>query len=481
MIPISTTGGAERISTAPILSACLTISQINCVIVKDLSRFGRNYVEAGRFLETVFPLYGVRFIAINDQIDSIANPQSANNIIVPFKNIINDEYCRDISMKVRSALDIRRKQGKFIGSFAAYGYKKDENDRNKLVVDDRAAETVKLIFKKFLDGYSIIGIARELNERGISNPSHYRKQSTGGLWVDSTVRRILTNELYIGNLVQKKNETVSYKLHKSQKVDEGRRITVKNTHEAIISEEDFYKVQNLLKRDTRTSPYVGKLSVFSGFVKCADCERAMQKRVVKQKNKTYEYYVCSTYKKLHKCTKHAVRADILESTVLTFLNEYIRIAVDFDRAVERMSAEEKNRRRTDALNAELEANKRELLKAQNILTDLYPDYKNGVIGKEQYLALKERYENKSEALKSTIVRLSEEVTKGSVNLGNAFIERFKKYRGLKELSRSVVIELIENIYVHGDGTIEIHLKCKDELIKAKEYLLQNKTGDKKIV
>ena len=129
----------------------------------------------------------------------------------------------------------------------------------------------------------------------------------------------------------------------------------------------------------------------------------------------------------------------------------------------------------------LEANKRELLKAQNILTDLYPDYKNGVIGKEQYLALKERYENKSEALKSTIVRLSEEVTKGSVNLGNAFIERFKKYRGLKELSRSVVIELIENIYVHGDGTIEIHLKCKDELIKAKEYLLQNKTGDKKIV
>ena len=124
----------------------ITEKRLNCVIVKDLSRFGRNYVEAGKYLETIFPLFNIRFISVNDCIDSFENPQSVNNVIVPFKNIINDEYCRDISIKVRSALDIRRRQGKFIGSFAAYGYKKDPADHNKLIVDEQAAEIVKLIF-----------------------------------------------------------------------------------------------------------------------------------------------------------------------------------------------------------------------------------------------------------------------------------------------------------------------------------------------
>ena len=129
--------------------ADVTGKKINCVVVKDLSRFGRNYVEAGKYLETVFPLFGVRFIALNDQIDNVTNPQSMNTVIVPFKNIMNDEYCRDISMKVRSALDIRRKQGKFIGAFAGYGYQKAENNHNQLVVDEPSAQIVREIFRKF--------------------------------------------------------------------------------------------------------------------------------------------------------------------------------------------------------------------------------------------------------------------------------------------------------------------------------------------
>ena len=156
--------------------ADITSKKINSVIVKDLSRFGRNYVEAGKYLETVFPLFNVRFIAVNDQIDSISNPASANSIIVPFKNIINDEYCRDISMKVRSALDIRRRQGKFIGSFAPYGYQKDERDHNKLMIDREAAQTVREIFEKFLNGYGILSIARLLNEKGVPNPSVYKAE-----------------------------------------------------------------------------------------------------------------------------------------------------------------------------------------------------------------------------------------------------------------------------------------------------------------
>ncbi len=464
--------------------------KINCVIVKDLSRFGRNYVEAGKYLELVFPTFKLRFIAVNDGIDSFAHPSTMNNVIVPFKNIINDEYCRDISMKVRSALDIRRKQGKFIGSFAAYGYKKDEADHNKLVVDEDAAATVRLIFREFLSGYSIIGIARLLNERGVPNPSAYkagkglncRRSSTcknGGAWTDSTVRRILTSEVYIGNLVQKKSEVISYKIHSAKAVEKSNRIKVTGTHKPIISQQDFDKVQSLLKRDTRTSPKESVLSTFAGFIKCADCGRAMQKRTVKQPNKTYEYYICSTYRKMHStlCTKHAIRAEVLEEAVLTTLNKYIQLAVDFDKLLEKINRVQKGGARSKRLTAELSANQNELEKSQKILLDLYPDFKNGLISREQYFALKERYENTIKRTEKEIARIKEEMRSfaNGVDGSNPFVATFKKYGGLTELTRDILVELVENIYIHEGGGVEIHLKCKDAFLAASEYIEQHQT------
>ena len=457
----------------------ITSKRINCVIVKDLSRFGRNYVEAGKYLETVFPLFKVRFIAVNDQIDSAVNPQSLNNVIVPFKNIMNDEYCRDISVKVRSALHVRRKQGTFIGSFAAYGYAKDENDHNKLVIDEEAAATVRAIYEKFLSGHSILSIARELNAQGVLNPSAYKNSKglncnrSGALWCDATVRRILTNEIYIGNLIQKKNQTISHKIHLSKSVSEGERIKVQGTHEAIIPEDDFQKVQSLLKRDTRISPNAGKLSLFAGFLKCADCGRAMQKRTVKQPYKTYDYYVCSTHKKLKSaCTKHQIRADLLEAAVLEAVNGYIALAADFDEVLKRMNEEERKSGIESRLQAGLTAKRKELEKAQRILLDLYPDYKCGVIGKEQYLILKEKYENPICKFRAAIEEEEREIEnrKNGAEGRNGFIETFKKYRGLKALTREIVTELIDNIYIHEDGEIELCLKCKNELSYAEQYL-----------
>ena len=447
------------------MMADITTKKINCVIVKDLSRFGRNYVESGKYLETVFPLFKIRFISVNDMIDGTENPSSVNNIIVPFKNIINDEYCRDISLKVRSALDIRRKQGKFIGSFAAYGYKKDESDHNKLIIDEPAAEIVRSIYSKFIEGYSIIGITRELNEQGIPNPSAYKKLHSGsGLWNDSTVRRILTNELYIGNLIQKKNEVISYKIHVSKSVEQKNRIVVENTHEPIVSKEDFYKVQSLLKRDTRSSPNRGKLSVLSGFVKCADCGRAMQKRTVKQGTKIYEYYVCSSYKKNHMCTKHAIRTEILEEAVITFLNRYINLAVDFDRLKDKINGELVNSDRTKRLNASITAKRQEQEKINKILVDIYPDYKGGIISREQYLSLKEKYENLALKNEEEIKRLESDLrTFEAKDYANEFISTFKKYDGTDKLTRDMVVELIKNILIHESGEIEIRLKCRDIL------------------
>ncbi len=458
----------------------LTAKKINCVIVKDLSRFGRNYIEAGKYLETVFPLLKVRFIAVNDMIDSVSNPQSMNTVIVPFKNILNDEYCRDISMKVRSALDIRRRQGKFIGSFAGYGYKKCETDHNKLVIDEEAAQVVRQIFSLFLSGNSIIGIARILNGRGVPNPSEYKRgkglncAKGSGFWVDSTVRRILTNELYIGNLVQKKNQTVSYKVHLSKSVQTSERITVERTHEAIISKEDFEKVRNLLSRDTRVSPKSGRLSLFAGFVKCADCRRAMVRRTVIQPYKTYEYYICSTYRKMNSkaCTKHAIRADALEEVVLTVLNKYVSVAVDYDRLSEKIKSADRANDVMQRFKAELAAKQAEIAKAQNLLTDIYPDFKAGIISKVQYFALKEKYENMAARAEDAAEQIRSEMERYSNGLdGNdGFVKSLKKYNGLQKLTREIVVELIDNIFISEGGGGEIHFKFKDAFLSAREFV-----------
>ena len=463
--------------------------KVNCVVVKDLSRFGRNYVEAGKYLEVVFPMFKIRFVAINDNIDSIGNPSSMNNVLVPFKNIMNDEYCRDISTKVRTALDARRRQGKFIGSFALYGYKKDASDHHKLIIDVEAAEVVRDIYNKFLRGYSVMGIARYLNDSGILCPSEYKRNKglkynhpqilgRSGLWQDRTVRRILTNEMYIGNMVQKRNEIVSYKVHLSQAVTRDRWIVVHGTHEAIISKEDFEKVQSLLTRDTRTPPNMPQLSVFAGFLKCPDCGRAMQKRTVKQGNKIYQYYSCGTYRKMHSgaCTKHVIRHDILEEAVLTTLNKFIGLAVDFDKLIESINADSRADKKSERLQNQMETKQREIAEGRKILLELYPDFKSGLISKEQYLALKERYESSVLKAKAAIAEIEAQMSKiESGAEDNEFVSTFIKYRGLKELSREVLVELVENIYVHEGGAVEIHLKCEDAFQLAAEYVERNKT------
>lgn len=462
--------------------------KVNCVVVKDLSRFGRNYVEAGKYLEVVFPMFKIRFIAINDFIDSIDNPMSMNNVMVPFKNIMNDEYCRDISTKVRTALDARRRQGKFIGSFALYGYKKDNLDHNRLVIDGKAAEVVRMIYAKFLSGESILGTARLLNEMGIPCPSAYKYENglkyrhpyssvKPLLWNASSVRRILTNEMYIGNMVQKKNEIISYKVHVSQTIAKENWIIVKGTHEGIIPKEDFEKVQSLLKRDTRISPGDGKLSVFAGFLKCRDCGRAMQKRTVVQPYKTYQYYSCGTYRKMHSgaCTKHMIRADVLEEAVLTSLNKYIQLATDFDRLIENINSSAESDRKSDMLQNRILTKQKEIADYERILLDLYPDFKNGLISREQYLALKERYESAVSKAHKIIAELNaqkSELDKGLEN--NEFISEFLKYKGLKKLTREVMVELIDVIYIHEGGAVEIHLKCRDAFELAAEYIERNK-------
>lgn len=463
----------------------LRAGTVNCVIVKDLSRFGRNYVGVGEYLEQVFPLLDVRFISINDRVDSFLDPRSVNNLVVPFKNIINDEYCRDISNKVRASLDLKRRQGKFIGSFASYGYRKDPADHSRLLVDGQAAAVVRDIFDWFVGGMSVLGIAKRLNEMGVPNPSVYKRRQgmnyrhpasdkLDGLWPDSSVRRILRNRLYTGTMVQGKNRIKSYKLHVSEAVPEADWIEVAATHEAIIPAELFERAQALFTRDTRTAPAQKEVYLFSGFLRCADCGRAMHRKTISQPYGDYHYYICSTFKKQHSgaCTKHTIRSDRLEQAVLEALRHQIALAVEMDELVaeiNRSSTRGHNAKRLLDERAQLEAEREHV---EQMKLSLYPDWKAGDISREEYHQLKTQFEQRQAGLDGRIAAVQariDEVQNG-VDETNSFLTQFVQYRSLQKLTREAVVELIDMIYVHEGGGITIRFKFSDAYAAAKEYI-----------
>lgn len=463
----------------------LRAGTVNCVIVKDLSRFGRNYVGVGEYLEQVFPLLDVRFISINDRVDSFLDPRSVNNLVVPFKNIINDEYCRDISNKVRASLDLKRRQGKFIGSFASYGYRKDPADHSRLLVDGQAAAVVRDIFDWFVGGMSVLGIAKRLNEMGVPNPSAYKRRQgmnyrhpasdkLDGLWPDSSVRRILRNRLYTGTMVQGKNRIKSYKLHVSEAVPEADWIEVAATHEAIIPAELFERAQALFTRDTRTAPAQKEVYLFSGFLRCADCGRAMHRKTISQPYGDYHYYICSTFKKQHSgaCTKHTIRSDRLEQAVLEALRHQIALAVEMDELVaeiNRSSTRGHNAKRLLDERAQLEAEREHV---EQMKLSLYPDWKAGDISREEYHQLKTQFEQRQAGLDGWIAAVQariDEVQNG-VDETNSFLTQFVQYRSLQKLTREAVVELIDMIYVHEGGGITIQFKFSDAYAAAKEYI-----------
>lgn len=458
---------------------------VNCVIVKDLSRLGRNYVKVGEYLEHTFPLLNVRFIALSERIDSVADPRSADSLIVPFRNILNDEYAHDISNKVRASLDLKRRQGKFIGSFASYGYRKDPDDHSRLLIDEAAAAVVRDIFNWFIGGTSVLGIAKKLNAKGIPNPSAYKRQQgmnyrhptsdrLDDLWPDSSVRRILRNPLYTGTMVQGKKRMKSYKLHISEAVPEDEWITVEQTHEAIIPGELFDKAQSLFARDTRTAPTQPQVYLFSGFLRCADCGKAMNRKTISQPYRNYYYYICSTFKKQHSgaCTKHTIRSDRLEQAVLETLRSQIALAVEMDELIAEINRSSACSRSADHLQTERAQLETERERIEQMKLSLYPDWKAGDISREEYHRLKEQFEQQQAKLDTRLASLQSRIdeVQNGVNETNSFLSQFVKYRSLQTLTREVVVELIDMIYVHEGGKITIKFKFSDAYAAVQDYI-----------
>ncbi len=308
---------------------------IDCVVVRDLSRFSRDYIGAGLYLERTFPELGVRFVAINDNYDSAYGDAATNSFLLPFKNLINDMYSRDISVKVRTSLNARRKNGEFVGAFCPYGYRRSETERQRLEVDEAAAETVKLIFSLYGSGCSIREIVTRLNMLAVPSPLEYKNAIgvnmetafRGGersKWTYTAVRRILENEVYVGVLVQGKRSRVNHKVPFVRNVETTEWVRVENTHEAIVSTSDFILVSELLRRNIRSS--ASKRNVFSGYVYCGDCGAAMVCKSVSASGRKYLYYVCSAHKRDRTCAWHSISENELLKVVQTAIKTQISLS-----------------------------------------------------------------------------------------------------------------------------------------------------------
>ena len=446
---------------------------MNCVIVKDLSRLSRNYTDAGSLIENLFVQMNVRFISLAEGIDSYLNPESISNLIVPITNVINDNFCYQTSKKIRQVFDMKRRNGSFIGSFAAYGYQKNPTNKNALLVDQEAAAIVKNIYEWFLGGMSKNAIVRTLNERGILCPSEYKKskglnyQNPNGserpLWSLKTVNDILKNRLYVGDMVQGRQRVKSYKIHKQEQVPEQDWYIVQNTHEAIIPRPVFETVQELLKRDTRTAPQKTTLYLFSGFLRCADCGKAMSRSKVKGT----VYYFCRTYKDQSKtaCTKHSIKHNPLEAAVLYAIRQQLYLAVEYAATLEDLRTSSFQKSQLSQLCEQIEAKEKERKKLLRYKQFLYQDWKDGEITPSDYRHMNDSYEQQIVAIEHLLQHLHIEWEKAQQEEDTLppVLTSFQKFKTIDTLTRDILVALVDHIKIYEDGNISVVFQFADPL------------------
>lgn len=440
--------------------------RINCVITKDLSRLGREMYGTGKYIEEYFLEHNIRYIAINDSFDS-----NIGDSMLGIRLGVNDLYLRDVSKKVRSSFRAKQERGEYIGSFACYGYSKDPNDHHKLVIDPDSAKIVKYIFSLCLEGYGASKIGKKLTEEKIPIPVVYKKETRGlkviendgyGVWKTGTIKNILKNEMYIGNMVQHTLEKISYNQKKLRKVDEENRIIVKNTHEPIIDKETFEKVQKVLK-DRTYMPNQKNLERFllSGLMKCGRCGHTIGVSLKKRKSGDSLYTYCNHYQRKGKysnCSPNRLNYKKLENDVLMYLNKIGKKFIetyDFKSLTDNTIYE--YNKDIEKMNIELDVINKKIDKEMNIISNLYTDKVEGVISLDVYKNLSKSHEDELSKLRNIQNSLKESIE--SRNNKNAVKEFYncrkavEDFLSLSNPSRKTIKALINKIllYDNEDG------------------------------
>ena len=448
---------------------------VNCIVMKDLSRFGRNYIDVGRYLEQIFPTLGVRVIAINDHYDSTDKATSHDAIMLPIKNLMNDIYCRDISVKIKSQLDTKRRRGEFVGSFPVYGYVRDPKDHGKLIIDEDSVDTVRQIYAWKLQGINEGRIAEKLNEMGIPSPLEYKKQQGYAIsenfrknetaqWSYQAVSRILKNEMYTGTMVQGKTRKADHRSGRVISVSPDQWMRKENTHKAIIDREQFELVQELLKLDTRSSPDDRGVGLFAGLIECADCHSPMVAKVNRVGNKEYLYFICGGYKKDRRCTTHNIRYQKVYDAVLYSLQMQIALILDMQHFLEEVKNTPSRKIVFSVWERQRIHLENQLVHYQKIKEKLYEDYAEELLTKEEYLEYSQLYGNKIGEIEKSICELKRKIEDAvQSDSENVWMLNFIKYRNITELNRLCVVETVKKIKIEKNGGIEITFRFADRI------------------
>ena len=451
--------------------------KINCIIFKDNSRLGRNYPELGRLMEDYFPQKGVRVISVLNNLDSVKDPRGYCSAIVSFSNIVNDDYIRQLSIKIKCTLTMKRERGEFIGNYAPFGYQKDPADRHRLVVDEEQAEIVRKIFDWYEDGMSASSIAKRLNAMQIMTPgdfkirdgcksfiTHDRNSSKLHAWTTTTIATILKNEVYIGNMVQGKHKSVSYRSKKMMLTDESEWTVVEGTHVPIISDEQFAIIHERFARRTRISP--GKTHVYplSGLVSCGACGHRMN-RVVSQ---GYARYRCMTRTYApDKCQCPSIKEEYLEELILQTLQSLIARLVDVKAVIDAARQFKTINGAKNEYMLALNKAKREQERLQDAQFHLYDDLQSGLIPKAQYLQFQKRYETEIAAQEAKIEHLNQGLLqlKEARQQDDEFVAFFQKYGNIQKLDWDTVNQLIQKVVFHDKQHVDIYFRFADEYEK----------------
>ena len=439
------------------LNRCLLDGSVRCILVKDLSRLGRNYAETGRYLEQIFPRLGVRFIAVNDQYDSAQNTDSAQQMAV-FKNVFNDLYAADASAKVRTSLGILKRQGKFLGRQAPYGYRIDPSNRYHLLPDAQTAPVVRRIFALFLGGASRTRIAQILNGESIPSPAAQKQMTDShrqftGLWNAETVRRILSHPVYRGDMAQQFTRTVNYKVHLRRRVDPAEWIMVEDTHEPLVSREDFALAQTM--QQVRTYKTTGHAHLLTGIVYCADCGSPLYAK----KRGAYWYLNCYGYYRdpsAHRCTSHSIREDVVLQTVQQTLRTLAKNRVEPRELIRRWSEKQpgipelRTRRRT--LGQQLE-------KARRTRLEAYKDKAAGILREEEFTCISDELHREELRCRQELDRLAR--WESNRDQTGILAQKVREFLRFEQLEKAQLHLLVRRVEVDADRHITLYFNFTD--------------------
>lgn len=457
--------------------------KINCIVVKDLSRLGRNYIETGNYIENVFPFLNVRFVSVTDEFDTI-NGDVIEAMVVSFKNLVNDVYAKDISRKIISAFRTKQKNGEYIGLVAPYGYLKSEENKNKFVIDEQTAPVVQMIFRWYAGGKGLDYIARTLNEMDIDCPRKYRyrigvtisDRYKDSRWGRSSVKTILTNRAYIGDMVQGKVKQELCNNIAKQYVDKEDWIVAENTHEPIIDRELFLSVQRLIEEKSREQAERREKSgirghkeenLLKGYLRCGCCEKSFNLSQTMRAGKITRQYYCSGYQTLRSafCTnKDRIHKDILEQTVRQTIQSCILQLLD----------KKVLKNKTMPANSHIEEKRiaqidREIRQLTGRIADLYKDTAEGIIDDSEYLLFRTNFTNQKEVLEAERKQLLAVVEKSQKKPQDiTAADYLKKCKRNSKLTRQMVEIFIDGVKIYGKDRIEVQLLCQDEILRRLE-------------